>query len=252
MNKRVRCALRLFIPCGIFLLFHPTPTFGQENPAAPPKPPQTPPTFHLNNVKGSVAEGAFAVEGGKLTNNLTVPIVVNGEMLAPKSTTKQTLTAVGFLVSILDQGTGCRQSGAVMATATVVPPLSSPLAAKATPVDTNITLDEIKIVDPTFIKQRLAQSAQALANVSPWNAAAITNQYGSIQGASNTNSYLSGQLTTAGQSQLQTTYNTDNLRLHRTRMWRSAPPDTLSQESLAGTALPASPRRARLPQEMPR
>jgi hypothetical protein len=65
------------------------------------------------------------------------------------------------------------------------------------PTATNITVLEAKAVDQQWLRQKLNAAAQSLASINPWSAPQITGQYGTLQGVSNTSSYIAGQLSTA-------------------------------------------------------
>ncbi|HEY3973686.1 MAG TPA: hypothetical protein VGM18_11815 [Candidatus Sulfotelmatobacter sp.] len=65
-----------------------------------------------------------------------------------------------------------------------------------------------KVYDSFLLRSKLNAAAQQLAAISPWNATAITNAYGTLQGVTRDVSYLAAQVTTAATPSIATTTNT--------------------------------------------
>lgn len=82
-----------------------------------------------------------------------------------------------------------------------------PYSASNQTVDNGITVGAPKVYDTYALQRRMQDAAQQLSNISPWNAAAITNNYGSLQGIKRDTSYLSAQAETAGAPNIQTVTN---------------------------------------------
>ena len=150
------------------------------------------------------------MKGNRLTNvDLQKRLVmVNGTVIPFGSTSQCYSTETELSVYILADGGGCLAAKTISQAQLSVPNQADPQPIPDAETQNNITLQEIKLVDQQFIRQKLNQAAQALANITPWNAAAITNAYGTIQGSTSANSFFSGQVTSAGLPQMQSTYNT--------------------------------------------
>jgi len=214
MNFRALNLLTLIATLSLIGMF--ASTAEAQRPAVPPVPAAAQnlsEKYEFKTLKGNPAEGVAtklkvqqsAAGTTELLNQSNDWMLVNGHLLAPNATMTWTPIISAYVIT---DGEGCFEaktvSDAGLGTLNV-PVTKLPHAFGGR---NNITVPEIKLVDPQFIRQKLNQAAQALATLTPWNATAITNQYGATQGSTNTNSYFAGQLTTAGTPQVQSTYNT--------------------------------------------
>ncbi|WP_125486725.1 hypothetical protein [Edaphobacter aggregans] len=181
----------------------PKKTPAAQTVASPAQQPQTPPPAPQQNkliLTGPAAQklSDFFVPDSdtlQIKSDKAVNVLVNGVSVAPG-----TLQA-GTPVTALVPGTGCSVdslSGIVVAASSTALVSGSTLLKAKQPIDANITLGEAKAVDQLWLKQKLNAAVQALAGINPWSASQITSQYGAIQGSTNANSYIAGQLNNAG------------------------------------------------------
>jgi hypothetical protein len=87
-------------------------------------------------------------------------------------------------------------------------PQSSSCSSDHQLLDNGITVGSPKIFDTYTLRNMLAATANQLAGISPFNAAAITGSYGNLQGVERDVSYLAAQATTFPSPTVATTLNT--------------------------------------------
>jgi hypothetical protein len=191
----------------------------------PPAQQSSTPTLYLYNLRaplgssnpapsdiatGKKDDDDLQLDGNILTNSSeTNTYLVNGNLLSPGKNLTLGAYTTASVASRLLNGSGCI-AGKSLSTGLGIgaDPPASKLSNGGSPRENSISVSKPKAVDPQFLKQKFTQTSQALAGLNPWNATALTNQYGALQGSTNSNSFVSAQLTTAGQPQTQTTYAT--------------------------------------------
>jgi hypothetical protein len=165
-------------------------------------------------------------------------MLVNGQILSKGEQVEWSPSDPGFIAYGLSGGTSC------LAATKITPEFEISTYKKLPTIITddsivrnNITIKEVKSVDPQFLRLKLYQAAQALASVTPWNGTAITNQYGAVQGNTNTTTFVAGQLMTAGAPQVQTTYNTGQPSTVQTTYNGQCPPNYYVSGITAGNGI---------------
>lgn len=172
---------------------------------------QSPLSAQSSTASSPTANTELKFDNGFIHNNsASTAYLVHGKLLAPGVKLPIAPHATNDFAYALADGTGCiaGKSLAEQVISSDPPSLTLQPGKIFPPRRNNIAVSEPKAVDPTFLKQKYNQAAQALAGLTPWSASALTSQYGALQGSTNSNSYLAAQLTTAGQPQTQTTYAT--------------------------------------------
>jgi hypothetical protein len=122
-------------------------------------------------------------------------LLVNGKVIPHGTPLNADSLSFGLNAAfIVTDGTGCRVLGPDS-----VPGGLQKDDAKATKlplqpaIDNRISVPEMKFVDQTWLKQKMNQTTQALANLNLWSGPQITASYGSVQGSTTTNTNLSAQ-----------------------------------------------------------
>jgi hypothetical protein len=113
-----------------------------------------------------------------------------------------------YHVEVYENAEGCRKYTLKYETGTRPESIDVeiPLLRLTEKADTGIHVGAPKVYDSYLLRSRLNAAAAQLAAISPWNATAITNAYGTTQGITRDTSYLAAQVqTTATPSQVVTT-----------------------------------------------
>ena len=154
-----------------------------------------------------------------LFNNPDLTFVVNGWTLrvADASRLLGSQYTTAFHIQVFEDTGGCRRyvPGAQMleksdAIDIAIPPQAqdSRRQVDSNPQSANgITVGDLKVYDSFALRTLMNNAATQLAAISPWNATAITNAYGTLQGVTRDVSYVAAQLQTAATPTAQSTFN---------------------------------------------
>lgn len=120
-----------------------------------------------------------------------------------------------YHVQVYEEPKGCRRYAARYAERDSID-VQIPVQQFADKKDNGIRVGAPKVYDSFLLRSKLNAAAQQLASISPWNAAAITNAYGTIQGVTRDVSYLAAQVTTTATPSIVTTNTTGSTSISPT------------------------------------
>lgn len=134
---------------------------------------------------GLSADLAFVVNGNSLTPEL------GGLIYGSKDIST-------YHIEVYENAPGCRKYTLKYETGTYPESIDIeiPILRLIERVDTGIRVGSPKVYDSYLLRSKMNAAAAQLAAISPWNATAITNAYGTLQGVTKDTSYFAAQLQT--------------------------------------------------------